>query len=231
MAVPLLKPMSIVRQRDTKVIRTESFQNRARIGAPLGKLVVLASSFFAHSSRIVRIQQTAAKIVGERTDIKLIEFSTSSALKPSQHDVLWRPELYSCTSATCTHQSAKPKGFLAPLRVLVTNWRIPESDQFYRVTVRVPKGREQQLLPLFQNALAATFGLKVHWQQEERDVLVLRVPANSKPRLTSATPDEKPLFQARRGQASAKQQPLSKLSNVFLSSLRITMVRGVSWSS
>jgi uncharacterized protein (TIGR03435 family) len=83
----------------------------------------------------------------------------------------------------------------------------------------VPKGREQQLLPLFQNALAATFALKVHWQQEERDVYVLRVPANSKPRLTSATPDEKPLFQARRGQASAKQQPVSKLSDVFLSSL------------
>lgn len=93
------------------------------------------------------------------------------------------------------------------------DWRIPESDQFYRVAVRVPKGREQQLLPLFQSTLAATFGLKVHWQQEEQDVYVLRIPENGKLRLTSATPDEKPLFYVVRGQASAKRHPLAKLSD------------------
>ena len=110
-----------------------------------------------------------------------------------------------------------------PLEVLVQvayqtdhfhlDWRIPQSDQGYRVAARVPKGREQQLLPLFQNALAATFALKAHWQQEEKDVYVLRIPANSKPRLTSATSDEKPLFYAMRGQASAKRQPLAKFAD------------------
>ena len=101
------------------------------------------------------------------------------------------------------------------------DWRIPpvESDQAYRAAARVPKGREPQLLPLFQNALAATFGLKVHWQQEEKDVYVLRIPANGKPRLTPAASDEKPLFYAMRGQASAKRQPLAKLSDVFLCNL------------
>jgi uncharacterized protein (TIGR03435 family) len=101
------------------------------------------------------------------------------------------------------------------------DWRIPpaESDQIYRVAARVPKGREQRLLPLFQNALAATFALKVDWQQEEKDVYVLRILANSKPKLTSATSDETPLFQAGRGPAVAKRQPLTKLSDVFLCNL------------
>ena len=101
------------------------------------------------------------------------------------------------------------------------DWRIPaaESDQAYRTAARVPKGREQQLLPLFQNALSATFGLKVHWQQEEKDVYVLRIPEDSKPKLTAATSDEKPLFYAMRGQASAKRQPLAKLADVFLCNL------------
>jgi uncharacterized protein (TIGR03435 family) len=111
----------------------------------------------------------------------------------------------------------------APLEALVQvayqtdhfhlDWRIPQTDQGYRVVVRVPKGREQQLLPLFQNTLAATFALKVHWQQEEKDVYELRITANSKPRLTSASRDEKPLFYAMRGQASAKRQPLAKFSD------------------
>ena len=91
------------------------------------------------------------------------------------------------------------------------DWRIPRSDQAYRAVARVPKGYEQQLLPLFQNALAATFGLKMHWEQEEKDVYVLRIPESGKPRLTSATSDEKAQFSAMRGQASAKRQPLTTL--------------------
>jgi uncharacterized protein (TIGR03435 family) len=96
------------------------------------------------------------------------------------------------------------------------DWRIPWTETpsgLYRVAARVPKGREQQLLPLFQNALAATFALKVHWEQEERDVYVLRVPANSKPGLTAATPGEKPLFEAGHGKGTAKRQPVAKLSS------------------
>ena len=113
----------------------------------------------------------------------------------------------------------------APLDVLVMaayqadpfhlDWRIPrpEKSQHYRVAARVPKGREEQLLPLFQNALAATFGLHAHWERLEKDVYVLGSVAGEKPKLTVAKPDDQDLFQAMRGRATAKRQPLSKLSD------------------
>jgi uncharacterized protein (TIGR03435 family) len=113
----------------------------------------------------------------------------------------------------------------APLDVLVMvayevdpfhlDWRVPrpEKSQHYRVAARVPKGREQQLLPLFQNALAATFGLRAHWERSEKDVYVLRSVASEKPNLTVAKPDDQALFQAVRGRATAKRQPLSKLAD------------------
>jgi uncharacterized protein (TIGR03435 family) len=118
----------------------------------------------------------------------------------------------------------------APLEVLVQvayqtdhyhlDWRIPqpENPQLYRVAARVPKGREQHLLPLFQNALVATFALNIHWQSLEKDVYVLRATANDKPKLTEATSDEQPLFQAMRGRALAKRQRLAKLTE-FLCNL------------
>ncbi len=104
------------------------------------------------------------------------------------------------------------------------DWRVPqpESAQQYRVAARVPKGREQQLLPFLQNALTATFALKVHWQPEEKDVYVLSIIAKNKLKLTTATLDEKPLFQVLRGQATAKRQPLAQLSD-FLSDFVVHM--------
>jgi hypothetical protein len=38
----------------------------------------------------------------------------------------------------------------------------------------VPKGREELLYPVFQQALEVTFGLKVRWEMREVDVFVLR---------------------------------------------------------
>lgn len=113
----------------------------------------------------------------------------------------------------------------APLQVLVLvayqtdpfhlDWRIPrpEKPQNYRVAARVPKGREQQLLPLFQNALGATFGLQARWQRLEKDVYVLRSVASEKPKLTVAKPETSVFFHANKGRATAKRQPLSKLSD------------------
>ncbi len=73
------------------------------------------------------------------------------------------------------------------------DWRVPKGTftESYRAVARVPKGREQQLLPLFQSALAATFGLKARWQEQEKDVYVLRVIEGQTPKLTVPAKDEK----------------------------------------
>jgi len=93
------------------------------------------------------------------------------------------------------------------------DWRVPEGTftQSYRAVARVPKGREQQLLPLFQNALAATFGLKTRWQMQEKDVYVLRVIEGQTAKLTVAAPDEEKYFRVLRGRGSSKRNGVGKL--------------------
>ena len=98
------------------------------------------------------------------------------------------------------------------------DWRIPRSanPESYRVVARVPKGREQQLLPLFQNTLAATFGLKTGWHSQERDVFVLRVIDGQTPKLTVSAKDEERDLRALRGKGVSRRNPISWLSE-FLS--------------
>jgi uncharacterized protein (TIGR03435 family) len=98
------------------------------------------------------------------------------------------------------------------------DWRIPRDvlSGNYRVVARVPKGRESQLLPLFQNALTATFGLKANWQKQEKDVYVLRVIDGQTPKLTVASKDDEKDFRFLRGRGSSKRNPIDKLSE-FLS--------------
>jgi uncharacterized protein (TIGR03435 family) len=95
------------------------------------------------------------------------------------------------------------------------DWRMPSSDQKFRVAGRVPKGHENELLPLFQAALAATFPIHVQWRTEEKDVYVLRIASGANRQIPRATIDEKPLYQMIRGEETAKRQPLQKLV-VFL---------------
>ncbi|HEY2848107.1 MAG TPA: TIGR03435 family protein [Pyrinomonadaceae bacterium] len=92
------------------------------------------------------------------------------------------------------------------------DWRIPqaESEALYRVVARVPPGREQSLLPLFQSTLAATFAIKTSWEKQEKDVYVLRL-TNGDPKLIAASASEKAEFSALRGETIAKRQPLAKL--------------------
>ena len=98
------------------------------------------------------------------------------------------------------------------------DWRVPRaaSPESYRVVARVPKGRESQLLPLFQSALAATFGFKARWQTQEKDVYVLRVIEGQTAKLTVAGKDEEKDFRFLRGRGSSKGHPIDKLSE-FLS--------------
>jgi len=93
---------------------------------------------------------------------------------------------------------------------------IQQPNQLYRVAVRVPEDRRQDLLPLFQNSLMATFAFKARWQAEEKEVYVLRPRGDHKSKLNTSTAEETPLFQVLRGKATARRQPIAKLCE-FLS--------------
>jgi uncharacterized protein (TIGR03435 family) len=115
-----------------------------------------------------------------------------------------------------------------PLQILVQmayeadtyhmDWRVPKpaTSQSYRVVARVPKGRESQLLPLFQSTLAATFGVKASWHMEEKDVYVLRVIDGHAVKLTVAGKDEAKDLRFLRGRGSCTRCGIDKLSE-FLS--------------
>ena len=98
------------------------------------------------------------------------------------------------------------------------DWRVPKpaTSEAYRVAARVPKGRESQLLPLFQSALAATFAVKTSWQMQEKDVYVLRVIDGQAAKLTVAGKDEQRDFRFLRGRGSSKRYGVEKLAE-FLS--------------
>ena len=74
----------------------------------------------------------------------------------------------------------------------------------------------QQLLPLFQNALAATFGLKTKWQVQDKDVYVLRVIQGQVAKLTVAAKNEERDFRVLRGRGTSKRNGIDKLTE-FLS--------------
>jgi uncharacterized protein (TIGR03435 family) len=104
------------------------------------------------------------------------------------------------------------------------DWHMPKSEQQYRVAARVPKGHEQQLLPLFRASLAATFPFEVHRQMEEKDAYVLRIPSGGKVLLSAAASDEKPLYQVMRDRATAKHEPLEKLVDFLANTLGLPVV-------
>jgi uncharacterized protein (TIGR03435 family) len=104
------------------------------------------------------------------------------------------------------------------------DWRLPNSTQNYRLAARVPKGRESHLLPLLQNALAATFNLKATWQPQEKDVYVLRVTANELVRRAAASSNQESSFQVMRGTATAKRKPLEDLTGFLTNALSLLVV-------
>ena len=94
------------------------------------------------------------------------------------------------------------------------DWRVPKpvTSENYRVVARVPKGRESQLLPLFQNTLAATFGVKASWQMQEKDVNVLRVIDGQAVKLTVARKDEARDWRFLRGRGSCTRCGVDSLT-------------------
>lgn len=111
-----------------------------------------------------------------------------------------------------------------PLRVAIftayktSNFRIVENvslpQDFYRFRVVVPKGQEESIYPVFQQALEVTFGLKVRRELREVDVAVLKpvggVAATAKPSTSSER-----MEMVSRGAVKAKKQPIKKLVNLL----------------
>jgi uncharacterized protein (TIGR03435 family) len=104
------------------------------------------------------------------------------------------------------------------------DWRLPDSTQTYRFAARVPKGRESQLLPLLQNALAATFNLKATWQPQEKDVYVLRVSDNELVKRAAAAPNQESFSRSMRGTGKAQRKPLADLTSFLTNALRLLVV-------
>lgn len=91
---------------------------------------------------------------------------------------------------------------------------LPESSKKYKVSIIVPPGREEALFPLFQQALATTFGINVRREMRETDVLVLSKaqggtiklqPSQSAAEMTSMM----------RGTIRAKKQQINKLAELL----------------
>lgn len=81
----------------------------------------------------------------------------------------------------------------------------------YRFAVVVPKGQEAELLPMFQDALERNFGFQTHWEEQERDVLVL----NSDGTKTLPESTSNPLFQFERGKITFHRQTSAKLAEAL----------------
>jgi uncharacterized protein (TIGR03435 family) len=89
--------------------------------------------------------------------------------------------------------------------------RCPLTAGTYRFAALVPKGDEADLFPTLQNALGTNFGFQAHWEEQERDVLVLTVSDAVK--LSTSTAE--PQFQFMRGRITLKNQPISKLASAL----------------
>jgi uncharacterized protein (TIGR03435 family) len=119
-----------------------------------------------------------------------------------------------------------------PLEVLVqmayqtdhyhVDWRMPKDDQTYRAAFKVPEERKERLLPYMRDTIADLFGIQAHWEEQERDVYVVRRTEGHAPLLESSTP--KQLVQMMRGQITLRRQPVTKLCDFLTNSLRAVVL-------
>lgn len=88
---------------------------------------------------------------------------------------------------------------------------LPESSQMYRVSVIVPPGREEALYPLFQQALATTFGINVRREMRDVDVVILTVPLGKAAGLQPSQSKEGMAMEMR-GQIRSRKQRIKTLA-------------------
>ena len=91
---------------------------------------------------------------------------------------------------------------------------VPLPKEFYKFKVLVPKGREELVYPVFQQALEVTFGLKVRREMREADVFVLSLGSDKR---SSLNPSQASGSSERndRGFVRAKKQPIKKLVDLL----------------
>ncbi len=90
----------------------------------------------------------------------------------------------------------------------------------YRFAAMVPKGKEAELLPTLQDAIQRNFDIKAHWEEQERDVLVL----SSNGTKTLDESKSEPLFQFMRGKITMRKQSTGKLAETLPNWLRKIVV-------
>ena len=99
------------------------------------------------------------------------------------------------------------------------DFRLPKTSEQYRVSVRVPPGREESLRPLFQSALRATFRFQTRWEAQKRDVYELLVPGGRHAIIQPSRADE-PSHGFLRGTAKGVKQPLERLCDALTNFLQ-----------
>lgn len=91
---------------------------------------------------------------------------------------------------------------------------VPLPKDFYKFKVLVPKGREELVYPVFQQALEVTFGLKVRRESREVEVFVLRPGSDKGSGLTPSQASESS-ERNDKGFIRAKKQPIKKLVDLL----------------
>ena len=91
---------------------------------------------------------------------------------------------------------------------------VPLPKDLFKFKVLVPKGREELVYPVFQQALEVTFGLKVRREMREVDVFVLRPGPDKRAGLTPSKANESS-ERGDKGFLRAKKQPIKKLVDLL----------------
>lgn len=105
---------------------------------------------------------------------------------------------------------------------------LPQSSENYKISVVAPKGREELLHPIFQQALAAAFDIRVRREKREMDVFVLAAPEGKTTSPVRPSQAKKPFAMFMRGQMRAEKQPLETLANHLESLLERPIVNETS---
>lgn len=91
---------------------------------------------------------------------------------------------------------------------------VPLPKHLYKFKVLVPKGREELVYPVFQQALEVTFGLKVRREMREADVFVL-TPGRDKGAALAPSKASESSERNDKGFIRAKKQPIKKLVDLL----------------
>lgn len=102
------------------------------------------------------------------------------------------------------------------------DWRMPQNDRTYRAAFRVPKDRTERLLPYMRQTLAEMFGIQARWEQQDREVYVLRRMVDHAPPSQSATAQE--MAQMLRGKITVRRQPITKLCELLSNSFQAVVM-------